>query len=327
MRRVRGLTLVELLLSIALAVFLVAAMLQVYRVGKSVLRWQVEAARLEENGRHALGLLVRELRMAGFFGREALAALPSPRSDAPDCGGVPGWVLDPSAPLAVIDDFAGGEARLISGARLMCLPETRLVRGSDALVIKRTAALPSRAVGPGSGLRQRSRSRWYLLTDGSEPAMTLFLDAAGDTSVTVPAAATWWEWRSHIFYLRNYSQSPGDGIPVLCNERLGSAMRSVCLVEGVERLQLEFGIDSNGDGVADSLMRAPTPADLANAITARVYLLARSLRELHRRPQAQAFRLGATEVTLPPDRYLRRVFSATVPLHNIRAQAGTHDAA
>ena len=327
MKRVRGLTLVELLLSIALAVFLVAAMLQVYRVGKSVLRWQVEAARLEENGRHALGLLVRELRMAGFFGREALAALPSPLPGAPDCGDAPGWVLDPSAPLELINDFGGGEARLVSGARLGCLPETRLVQGSDALVIKRSAALPSHAVGPLPGLRQRPRSRWYLVSDGSGLAMTLFLDAAGDPSVTVPAAATWWEWRSQIFYLRNYSQSPGDGIPVLCNERLGSAMRSVCLVEGVERLQLEFGIDSDGDGVADSRMRSPSRADLANAITARVYLLTRSIRELHRRPQSQAFRLGATEVNLPPDRYLRRVFSATVPLHNIRAQAGVHDAA
>ncbi|MEQ8517277.1 MAG: PilW family protein, partial [Chromatocurvus sp.] len=121
------------------------------------------------------------------------------------------------------------------------------------------------------------------------------------------------------------SQDPGDDIPVLCDERLGSSMRSVCLVEGVERLQVEFGIDSDGDGIADSLIRAPTPSQLAAAVSAHVHLLVRSLRELQRRPQVESLRLGVTAVDLPPDRYLRRVFSATVPLHNISAQAGAYD--
>ncbi|MEQ8515344.1 MAG: hypothetical protein RIC38_07050, partial [Chromatocurvus sp.] len=206
MKRVRGLTLVELLLSIALALFLVAAILQVYRIGKSMLRWQVEVAHMEENGRHALGLLVRELRMAGFFGRQTAAGLPAPTPDAPACADTPGWVLDLGTPLDVIDDFGGGEVRLASGERLMCLPGSHLVRGSDAVVIKRSAALPSRAVGSEPRQRDLTRSRWYLVTDAGNPAQTVFLDAAGDPSRAVPVASTWWELRSHVFYLRNYSQ-------------------------------------------------------------------------------------------------------------------------
>lgn len=322
MKRWRGLTLVELLLSIALALFLVAAILQVYRVGKSMLRWQVEIARMEENGRHALGLLVRELSMAGFFGRAALADLPAPGPGAPACGD--GWVLDLRAPLDILDDFGGGAARFASGARLDCLPESRLVTGADSLAIKRTAALPSRAGGAEPQLRELTHSRWYLVTAGAGAARALFVDAGGDPSSPVPAGGTWWQLRVGIFYLREYSQAPGDGIPALCEERLGSDMRSVCLVEGVERLQLEFGVDTDADGAADTLVTSPTPAQLADTVTAHVHVMMRSLGELHRQPQAQSPQLGDTVLALSPDRYLRRVYSATVRLHNVRAQAGTH---
>lgn len=322
MKRSSGVTLVELLLSIALALFLVASMLQVYRMGKAVLRWQVEVARMEESGRHALGLLVRELRMAGFFGRLALADLPMPDVKAPGCGDLPGWVLDPHTPLDILDDFAGGEARFTSGARLACLPESRLVRGADALAIKRSAALPSLAAGPEPGLRALRRSRWYLVSGATGLTEIVPVDDAGRSPRSMSDEANWWELHTHIFYLRDYSQDPGDGIPTLCDERLGSRMRSVCLVEGVERMQIEFGIDRNGDGVPESLLRAPDPEQLAAAVTAHVHVLTRSLNEVRRTAHSQSMQLGATVIELPADRYLRRVFSATVPLQNLTARAG-----
>lgn len=321
MKRSAGVTLVELLLSIALALLLLAAVLQVYLIGKAVLRWQVEVARMEESGRHALGLLVRELRMAGFFGREVLSDLPPPDPGAPDCGDVPGWVLGLREPLDILDSFSGGVARFTSGTRLACLPESRLVTGSDALAVKRSAALPSLFSGLEPGLRPLRWSRWYLVNGAAGPAELVFVDAAGNASRSMSDEATWWELHTHIFYLRDYSQDPGDGIPTLCDARLGSTMRSVCLVEGVERLQIEFGIDGDADGVPETLLRAPDAAQLASAMTAHVHVLTRSLSKVHRLPRAQSLQLGATIIDFPPDRYLRRVFSATVSLHNVIAQA------
>ncbi len=213
---------------------------------------------------------------------------------------------------------------MASGARLDCLPESQMVTGSDVLAIKRTAALPSRSAAVEPALRELKNSRWFLLTDSAAPPLSVFLDADGETTAAVPTGATWWQLRASIFYLRNYSRTPGDGIPTLCNERLGSDMRSVCLVEGVERLAIAFGIDTDNDGVADLFETGPTAAQLLSAVTARVNVLMRSLGELHRQPAAQTHRLGSVVLELPPDRYLRRVFTATVPLHNIMAQGGTH---
>ncbi|TCO74861.1 PilW family protein [Chromatocurvus halotolerans] len=324
MKRAGGVTLVELLLSITLAMLLVASVLQVYRIGKAVLRWQVEVARMEESGRHALGLLVRELRMVGFFAREAMPDLPAPVTAAPACGDVPGWALDLHTPLDMLDDFSGGAARFSSGARLACLPESRLVTGADALVIKRSSALPSLTTGREPELRPLRWARWYLVIAAAGSSDMALVDAAGHSSRSMSDGSRWWELHTHIFYLRDYSQEPGDGIPALCDERLGSTMRSVCLVEGVEGLQAEFAIDADGDGVAESLLRAPGPGQLSAATTAHVHVLIRSLNPVHRLPRAQSLQLGTTAVDLPADRYLRRVFSATVPLHNLRAQANAH---
>jgi len=323
-KRARGVTLVELLLSMTLAMLLVASVLQVYRIGKSVLRWQIEVARMEESGRHALGLLVRELRMAGFFAREAMPALPPSTAAAPACGDLQGWALDLHTPLDLLNDFTGGAARFTSGARLACLPESGLVTGADALVIKRSAALPSWTAGREPDLRPLRGARWYLVTAAAGPSALAFVDAAGHSSRTMDKESTWWELYSHVFYLRNYSRTPGDGIPTLCDERLGSTMRSVCLVEGVESLQIEFAVDADGDGAAETLLRAPGPGQLAAATAAHVHVLTRSLNPVHRLPRAQSLQLGATAIDLSADRYLRRVFSATVSLHNIRAQANAY---
>lgn len=325
MKRTAGVTLVELLLSMTLAMLLVASVLQVYRIGKAVLRWQVEVARMEESGRHALGLLVRELRMVGFFARESMPELPDSTAAAPACGDEPGWSLNLQTPLDMLNDFSGDAARFTSGARLTCLPESRLVSGADALVIKRSAALPSLTAGREPRLRPLRRARWYLVTAAAGPSEIAFVDASGRSSRSMAGGSTWWELHTHVFYLRDYSREPGDDIPTLCDERLGSTMRSVCLVEGVESLQIEFAIDADGDGAAETLLRAPGPGQLTAATAAHVHVLTRSLNPVHRRPRAQSQQLGATAVDLPADRYLRRVFSATVSLHNLKAQANAYE--
>ena len=55
------------------------------------------------------------------------------------------------------------------------------------------------------------------------------------------------------------------------------------LAEGVEDLQVEYGIDANGDGTPDRYLVAPDPAlgagfgEWSNVMAVRLYLLARSI--------------------------------------------------
>ena len=57
-------------------------------------------------------------------------------------------------------------------------------------------------------------------------------------------AAVQYQYRTHIYFVAN-NDKPGDGIPTLKRAELGAgAFTIVPLVEGIENLQIEYGIDT-----------------------------------------------------------------------------------
>ena len=165
-----------------------------------------------------------------------------------------------------------------------------------------------------------SARRWYLQVSPDRPPewrKLAFPDLAGiavsDDRVSL------WEAVARIFYIRNYSD-PGDredGLPVLCMEELAKdAMLTRCLVEGVENMQLELGIDTDGDSVANRYVSPAEVRDYVGAVSTRVSLLLRSVYPVAGLRDTRIYRLGPSRVSAPGDGHLRRVFSTTVELRN-----------
>jgi len=96
----------------------------------------------------------------------------------------------------------------------------------------------------------------------------------------------------------------------------GNAVTSRCLVEGVENMQLEFGIDTDDDGVANQYKVAPTGAEMDQAVTAKIHLLLRSILKIAGYRDDKTYALGQKVVAAQRDGFLRRVFSTTVHLRN-----------
>ena len=63
-----GLTLVELMIALVLSMLLMTGVLTIFASTKTTSRLQSGLATVQENGRHALHLLVRDLRGGGFGG-------------------------------------------------------------------------------------------------------------------------------------------------------------------------------------------------------------------------------------------------------------------
>jgi hypothetical protein len=89
-----------------------------------------------------------------------------------------------------------------------------------------------------------------------------------------------------------------------------------CLVEGIENLQLEFGIDDDGDAQPDRFESAPDAAELAAAVAARIYLLVRSIHPVPGHVDDRSYVLGQTRVAPPLDAHYRRLLQTTVLLRN-----------
>lgn len=324
-RRGRGFSLVELMIALTLGLLLMSGIVLVYLESGRQALLEAEGARLQQAGRYALSLLQHELVMAGFYGRLTDTASVPRHPSAPGCGALAGWALEPLPAIDVIDQVAAASRLSVRGQALECLPSGSggIAPATDVLVIKRTAAEPTLARGQlTAGLRGAEASQWYLQTDErAGSARWHYVGDGGDFPAGSDGPGQYfWEAYAAIFFIRPWSQA-GDAVPTLCVERLSAnSMGPVeCLVEGVEDLQLRFGLDADGDGRAERFSDRPTAEELDRASVARVALLLRSLNPL---PGLRGGGDAGRNSGIGADGHLRQWFSATVALPNHRPLGG-----
>jgi type IV pilus assembly protein PilW len=316
-----GLGLVELMIAMLLGVLLCSVLVTVLMHGRQAYKAELELGRMRENALFASKLLRRELSMAGYFGSGLARQLPAPGVVGRDCRATP-WVLDVGLPVTMVDQVASTVVT-VDGVSLNCLGSVDAVNGlkpdSDILVIKRADVEPvlknGRLAAGSSGVKDsqwyvrvaRGENQWLYLDNGETPPSADLIPGSG---------VDLYSYRSSLFYIRSYSRTPGDDIPTLCQEKLrGNAMSTDCLVEGVESLQLEWGVDRNGDGFADSYLARPSAVELASAVSARFFLLMRSVETMGSRIPVQHYTLGGRLISTRDDGYFRNVVSATVVLY------------
>ncbi len=111
--------------------------------------------------------------------------------------------------------------------------------------------------------------------------------------------------------------SVGSYIPNLyCYSSFSSGLG---VVEGIENMQLLYGIDTNTDKVADRYINADTLSAESlwgRIISIQVALLVRSRDPFYSKAQAESFRLLDTEVSTN-DRYRRAVYKTVIRLRNL----------
>ena len=138
----------------------------------------------------------------------------------------------------------------------------------------------------------------------------------------------------HIYFVAN-NNSAGDGIPTLKRaELVGGAFTIVPLVDGIEDLQVEYGVDTNGDGQPDALTVDPGKyagcasdpcyiANWINTVTATVHVLSRTTEAAAGYTDAKTYPMGvdgddATPLVVGPfnDRFKRHAYVQTIRLVN-----------
>ena len=320
-----GLTLVELLISLLLGLLLSAGMVSAYLSAKRNYYYEEQMARMQENGRYAMRLVSRELVMAGFYGGSPRSAKFTAASVGIDCSDRD-WTLDGVNPLDLVNDYTGQLPPVsLHLTELNCLDPTTIALNTDLIAIKRTAAEASLLRGvPAQTLTFSTVEGWYLrLVSGTEPEWEKLRPRdLSDVSKALPSLS-YWEAITRVFYIRTFSNDVSDDIPSLCMETLaGDEMTSRCLVEGVENLQLEFGIDADADGVPNQYISDPTEAEMKSAVSAKIHVLLRSISKLSGHRDDKTYRLGQKVLPATHDAYLRRVFSSTVVLRNHIAPRG-----
>lgn len=274
---------------------------------------------MQDDARFALGELARDLASVGFWGE--LGDPGSVSNDASltiavDCGsaGLP-WAYDLTEQLAAVDNATGA----VAAARFDCLNSGVVQPESDVVAIKRTTGNVAPAPLEAGVVYLQSNGVIGLLFQHP---------AAAPPAVVVPAPANDWGYVPSLWYVRTHANDADstDGIPTLCRKKLNDtgvpSMVDECIARGVESLQLEFGVDPDGDGAANRYISAPTAAQMAQVVSIRASLLVRSQTPQPGYANDKLYRIGNRPDYRPADGFFRRVYTATVNTRNLNSQSG-----
>ncbi|WP_019677112.1 PilW family protein [Arsukibacterium perlucidum] len=310
----RGFSLVELLIAMLLGLLLLGFTVQIFASLAASTRQSQQLAQLQQNGQLALNLLHNELQNSGFWGGVSLnditAAVVDIAAPAPDC--VEDEIDTGSFPVSG-ERFASLYARVAApGRQLNCL--TSLAPDSEILQLKR-------AIGLAVGRDELRPNRFYIAPHWQQ---SRFISR---DSANLEADSLFYPYQHLVFYIQN-QRIDEQTVPVLMRKRLvrsasGAArIATDSVIDGVERLHFEFGIDANLDGRLNYML--PTTAmssehwqqQLGHIVSIRFYILVRSTLPDPRYVNQQVYQMGAARFEAADDHYRRLLLAGSVYFSN-----------
>lgn len=330
-RRVRaaaaGFSLIELMVSMVIGLMLLATLIMVF-ANASAARSELERnSRQFENGRYAVELLADDLRVAGYYGEVDVRDLTMPPVLPDPCA------TDPAEWAAAIPLHVQGYDR---GARApACIPAD-VKPDSDILVVRRVKTCVAGVAGCEPAIAGKPYLQVALCHRDVAPFVVGPFGATAfplrRRDCAAPAAL-----RAYLvsLYFISANNGAGQSIPTLMRlELTGSTMAQVPLVEGIEEMTIEFGIDDDGDGQPETYTADPSVysypgcalcsavRNWSNVVTARLYVLARSPEPSPGYVDRKSYALGhdaaGGAITVGPknDAYRRHVYAVLVRIVN-----------
>jgi type IV pilus assembly protein PilW len=331
----RGLTLIELMVSLAIGSLLIVGAVTVYSQSRSTYRVSDTVARMQENARYALSIMEPDIQLAGYYGFSNRADSFSFISGGSAGTSIPGSGLRNDSPDEVDIDqtdtpcernFAVNLIATVQGTNneygLNCVPAIGYRAGSDTITIRRSSL---QQTAPVDGKVQLVSSRFtptaYIFADGQLPAgFTEVADKVEVRDVVV-----------RMYYIAQDTEKPAvAGLPALRVKSLGRGptFTDEEVISGVEDLQVQLGIergvDRDNDGLVDayrgSAVRYVDPDDVPagyQVVSVRLWLLMRA-----EQPE-QGF-VDSNPISYPGvtaargDKFRRVLVTKTIQLRNSR---------
>jgi type IV pilus assembly protein PilW len=312
-RRERGVTLVELMVSLAIGLLLVIAMSAIF-VGSSVSRREIDmSADVIESGRYGVDVLTRELAQSGFFG--TLVTPPGTTNNPCSTNVVAHWKTSLSIHVAGLNN-----APATPLAPWDCVAPKA---DTDVIFIQRASTC---AVGEAGCEAENDDNAYLQVTDCGEEYSALmpnpFVLAAGGSGSPAGTfnmqnkecdGATFAPKRKLI---RRIYYVSADEVLSYIDIRSDGVQDPVQLAENIEQMQIEYGIASaDSAGTPVSFTAMPTAAELPFIVGARVWLLARSTVASRNTKNALTFEMSdkTVEILAASSNQKRRVYNTYIP--------------
>jgi type IV pilus assembly protein PilW len=326
---IRGFSLVELMVAMTIGLILLGGAISVLYSSKLTYNENERVARLQESGRAAVEVMLRDLRAGGYKGCNEFVtsdnmvnALASPTS----------LMQNFSAP---VQGYESTGASTWSPAVDASITAPR--GGSDILVVRTTpsnaptfvtnAAMASQTAditvdNPSS--RTIVNNSYAIISDCQNAAVFKMKSLTAGTIAT-GGADLGVAYRQYsrvvpvdtvVYYITD-SATVRNGVKNPALWRVNVADGAQELVEGVEQMQVLYGVATAANPlVVASYEKASAVTDWTRVISVSIALLIRSVEPTSPSKEARTFNLLGTSVTTTNDRYQRTVYTTTVALRN-----------
>jgi len=333
-RNAHGFTLVEILVALALGVLILLALTILFARNSGNQSELERNTRQLENARYAIDLLAEDVMHAGYYGEfdpDPLVVNPADWSQPDPCAiavNAQGW----NTPNPPVPTSANAAERvqvpvavqgIEAGTAVGCLAGR--VAGTEALVIRHaeTGAPTTLAAGLNNNIYiQVARCGLDTSRIRADSVPSGMLNLRLPDCATVNNSLR--RLTQRTYYVASCNDcGANDGIPTLKRvEMINGALRTMSVAEGVENIQLEFGLDTNDDGVPDVFVATDgvdgaAPNLWQNVVAVRLHVLTRSTQPTPGYTDARTYQLGPVAVTPQPDGNKRTLMTTTVRLHNV----------
>ena len=332
-----------------LGLFLVSGVTGVYLSGKQTYRMTDNLSRLQENLRYSLEFMTRDIRMASYMP----CRFPPITTNA--VTGSTNWFMDyfnfglrgfeggvSTFPTEISSDVvAGSDAIAILKGGMFAGTISFHDDGANRITLQDSFPGPNEEFQKGelALICDPRQAALFQISDSSHTAGTIDYGsnsgiAPGNATTTIGVFgedAQIVSYEPVIYYVAQSSADPSVNalkMRVLEAELIGgndtAIMNEEELLEGVETMQILYGLDIDNDQVADRYEAANDIAvtEWPSVITVRLGLLMSTGEELSTQVDTNTYNIAGTQISdtstpaHPADRKLRYVVNTTVSLRN-----------
>ena len=252
-RDMSGFSLIEMMLSMLIGSIILAGIFTIFANTRESQRTMDQHLTMVGDARFSIELLTYDLRHASIYGGTNMATLVQCRDEDSGCTAtaptndcITGWTHDLDLP--VYSPLTDAEV-----AAYAC-PINGHVAGTDVIVVRSADTNSVDDVDlAANNTYIRSNYRSGMIFVGN--TLPIFSGDTGD------AFTKSYQLNTRAYYISSFTDTVGDGVPSLRRVELqagssGPILVDQLLMSGVENLQIQFGVDTTGDGEIDKYVNS-----------------------------------------------------------------------
>lgn len=338
-----GFTLVELMIAIAISTILMLGVSQMFVVSRHSYNLDNGLARAQENARFAVHTMSEDIRMAGYIGCRA-------NRIANTLNNTTNWMFDFDTPLHGWDGSATGTIPFPTEFA------SKAVAGTDAIVVLRGDNTQYKVVSSNSYSAQitltssagLTQSDIVMVSDCDQASIFQITSTVSSNTIThsansgtvtpgnctkglgspVPSPCTaignnhdykgtgsLMKMKATAYYIGTSTSGTGNALFSMSMDK-GIAAPAVELAEGVEDMQILYGEDTDGDGLANRYVTADKVSDFKNIVSVRLGLLVDTTSNVLNASTTKSYKIAGSTAGPYTDKKLYFPITTTIKLRN-----------